>query len=140
MKALSEAKKELVELMFKGLDHGIGSIQDSEGLLIAFSIFGQDEELEIVRFETDNVEDGQTQAQEYLTNMDEKPPFAIIAFEGIVTMEDKEFDAIIVEGFEKNDTTGYVLAQRFERKTTKSKFEAIGNAAYLGNCGNVLKN
>jgi hypothetical protein len=139
MKALSEAKQGLVELMFKGLDHGIGSIQDSEGLLIAFSIFGQEEELEIVRFETDNVEDGQFQAQDYLTNMDKKPPFAIIAFEGIVTMENQEFDAIIVEGFDKNDTTGYVLAQRFKRKTAKSKFEAIGNAAYLGNCENGLK-
>ncbi|MFT5834168.1 MAG: hypothetical protein ACI97N_001802 [Cognaticolwellia sp.] len=140
MKALSEAKEGLVELMFKGLDHGIGSIQESEGLLIAFSIFGQNEELEIVRFETEKVEDGQIHAQQYLREMEEKPNFAIIAFEGIVTMEEnKEFDAIVVEGFEKNDTTGYVLAQRFKRKTAESKFEPIGNAAYLGNCENVLK-
>ena len=71
--------------------------------------------------------------------MDKKPNFANIAFDGIVTIENKEYDAIIIEGFDKNDATGYVLAQRFKRKTAKSKFEAIGNAAYLGNCRNILK-
>ena len=140
MKPLSEAKEKLVELMFKGLDHGISTINDSEGLLIAFSIFERNKELKIVRFPAGKVEEGRIHAQEYLIKMENKPDFAIIAFEGIVTMENKEFDAIIVEGFDKNDDTGYVLAQRFKPKTAQSKFESIGNAAYLGDCGNILTN
>lgn len=138
MKPLSEAKEKLVELMFKGIDHGISSIQDEEGLLITFSIFEQDTELRLARFSTERIEEGQIQAQAFLSKMDEKPNFAIIAFDGIVTIENKEYDAIIIEGFDKNDADGYVLAQRFKRKTAKSKFEAIGNAAYLGNCTNIL--
>ncbi|MFK7948764.1 MAG: hypothetical protein AB8G11_14320 [Saprospiraceae bacterium] len=139
MKHLNEAKEGLIELMFKGLDHGISSIQDSEGLLIVFSLFQQNGEIKIVRFVTDKLEDGPIQAQKYLVKMDEKPDFAVIAYEGIVTIENEKFDAVIVEGFDKNDTDAYVLAQRFKRKTAKSKFEAIGNAGYFGNCENVLK-
>ncbi len=139
MKHLNEAKEGLVELMFKGLDHGIGSIQDSEGLLIAFSLFQRNGEIKIVRFVTDKVEEGPIQAQKHLQKMDEKPDFAIIAYEGIVTIENEKFDAVIVEGFDKNDADGYVLAQRFKRKTADSTFEAIGNAGYFGNCENVLK-
>ena len=139
MKHLSEAKEALVELMFKGLDHGISSIEDSEGLLIAFSLFQQDGEIKIVRFVTEQVQEGPIQAQKYLEKMEEKPEFAIIAYEGIVTIENEKFDAVIVEGFDKNDTDGYVLAQRFKRKTAKTEFEAIGNAGYFGNCENVLK-
>lgn len=139
MKHLNEAKEALVELMFKGLDHGIGSIEDSEGFLIAFSLFQQNGEIKIVRFVTDKLQDGPIQAQQYLQKMDKKPDFAIIAYEGIVTIENEKFDAVIVEGFDKNDADGYVLAQRFKRKTADSKFEAIGNAGYFGNCENVLK-
>lgn len=139
MKHLNEAKEGLVELMFKGLDHGIGSIEDSEGLLIAFSLFQQNSEIKIVRFVTDKLQDGPIQAQKYLQKMDKNPDFAIIAYEGIVTIENEKFDAVIVEGFDKNDADGYVLAQRFKRKTAKTEFEAIGNAGYFGNCENVLK-
>lgn len=138
MKHLSEAKEGLIELMFKGLDHGVSSIQDDEGLLIAFAVFEENGELKIVRFATERIEDGQIEAQKYLTKMVNKPNFAIIAYDGFVTIEDIEYEAIIVEGFDKNDTTGYVLAQRFKRKTSESKFESIGNAAYLGNCDNML--
>jgi hypothetical protein len=139
MKHLSEAKEALVELMFKGLDHGVSSIEDEEGLLIAFSIYEENKELKIVRFVTEKVEDGQIEAQKYLIKMEQKPEFAIIAFEGILTIEDQEFDCIMVEAFDKNDSTGYILAQRFIRKTADTKFEPIGNAAFLGNCENVLK-
>lgn len=139
MKHLNEAKEGLVELMFKGLDHGISSIQDEEGLLIAFTLFEENKELKIVRFVTEKIQDGQIEAQKYLTKMECKPNFAIIAYDGFVTIEDIEYEAIIVEGFDKDDTTGYVLAQRFKRKTAETKFEPIGNAAYLGNCENSLK-
>ena len=138
MKHLNEAKESLIELMFKGLDHGIGSIQDSEGVLIAFSIFEENNELKIVRFVTDKIEDGPIQAQKHLEKMDKKPDLAIIAYEGIVSIENEKFDAVIVEGFDQDDTDGYVLAQRFKRKTADSKFEAIGNAGFFGNCENVL--
>jgi hypothetical protein len=139
MKPLNEANEKLVKLMFKGIDHGVTSIEKEEGLLITFAIIQIDEELKLARFATERIEDGQIQAEAYLKKMDKKPNFAIIAFDGIVTIENKEYDAIIIEGFDKNDATGYVLAQRFKRKTAKSKFEAIGNAAYLGNCRNILK-
>ena len=139
MKHLNEAKEGLVELMFKGLDHGVSSIQDDEGLLIAFVIFEENKELKIVRFATGRIEEGQVEAQKYLTKMEKKPDFAILAYDGFATIEDTEYEAIIVEGFDKSDTTGYVLAQRFKRKTSESKFEPIGNAAYLGNCDNMLK-
>ena len=56
-----------------------------------------------------------------------------------IPFENEKFDAVIVEGFDKNDADGYVLAQRFKRKTADSTFEAIGNAGYFGNCENVLK-
>ncbi len=139
MKPLREAKEALVELMFKGIDHGVSSIEDEEGLLITFSIFEQNKELKIARFATEKVEDGQVQAKNYLRQMKPQPNLAIIAFDGIVTIENQEFDAIIIEGFDKNDVTGYVLAQRFIRKNGETKFEPIENAAYLGNCPNIFR-
>lgn len=139
MKHLSEAKEALVELMFKGLDHGVSSIEDEEGLLVAFTIFEENKELKIVRFVTEKAQDGEIEAKAHLTKMEQKPELAIIAYDGIVTIENQEFDSIIIEAFDENDSTGYVLAQRFIRKTADTKFEPIGNAAFLGNCDNILK-
>ena len=139
MKHLNEAKEGLVELMFKGLDHGISSIQDSEGFLIAFALFQAEQETKIVRFATEKLEDGPKQAEQYLKTLAPKPEFAIIAYEGIVSIENEQSDAVIVEGFDLSDAEGYVLAQRFKRKTADSNFESIGNAGFFGNCPNVLR-
>lgn len=139
MKHLNEAREELVELMFKGLDHGISSIQDSEGFLIAFALFQEGKEIKIVRFATEQIEDGPKQAEQYLRTLVTKPELAIIAYEGIVSIENEQSDAVIIEGFDKTDSEGYVLAQRFNRKTADSNFESIGNAGFFGNCPNILR-
>jgi hypothetical protein len=137
-KSMDEANKELIELMFFGLDHGIESIKDGEGPLIPFSITSTNGERKLDRFVTENLEDGLVKAVQYIKDLEKKPNFAIVVYDGYITMEGKKFDAILVKGYDKNDVLAYILAQRYLPKQDTSDFKLIGNTAFLGNDKNIL--
>lgn len=140
MTDFNNAQDQLKDLMFTALDHGIDSVKDSGGSLISFLMTDTNGEKKLQRFVTERIEDGPPQARKYLSELDNEPEFAVIAFDGYVTMDKTRFDAVMVEGYGKNDNDTYVLAQRYKPKKFLSKFAVIGNAAFLGSVEKETEN
>lgn len=132
------ASEKLMELVFKGLDHGIYSIKDGDGPLIPFVMTKTNEEIAMQRFMAETLEECVAQAKKYLIELTEKPDIAIMAYDGMITIEGTKFDAIMVDGYEKNDNKGYCFAQRYKPKKFLSRFKEIGNAAFIDEFENIL--
>lgn len=139
MADFNDANETLMELMFTGLDHGIDSVKDSGGPLVPFLLTEKDGEKKLARFVTDRLEEGPVLARKQLVEQADLADFAVVAYDGYVTIEGTKFDAVMVEGYDKNDAIGYVLAQRYQPKKILSKFKTIGNAAFMGTEENILK-
>ena len=67
-----------------------------------------------------------------------KPDFALIAFDGFITWEEKKYDAIIVRAFDKTQDEGFELCQRYVPKENEDGIEPIGNSALLGKSVNII--
>lgn len=132
------ASEKLMELVFKGLDHGIYSIKDGDGPLIPFVMTKINEEIAMQRFMAETLEECVAQAKKYLIELTEKPDFAIMAYDGMITIEGTKFDAIMVDGYEKTASKGYCFAQRYKPKKFLSRFNEIGNAAFIDEFENIL--
>ncbi len=138
MMDFKNASKELMDLIFFGLDHGIESVKGG-GLLIPFIVNDTKGKRKLERFVTERIEEGKEKAEEYLKKINPIPQYAIIAYDGFVTIEGKKYDAILVKGFEKGQDKGYVLAQRYKPKAFLKSLKIIGNAAFIGDEDNILK-
>ncbi|MFN5984093.1 MAG: hypothetical protein ACK46Y_15340 [Fluviicola sp.] len=132
------ASEKLMELIFKGLDHGIYSIKDGDGPLIPFVITQTNGEIEMKRFMAETIEESVSQAKKYLKELSEKPELAIMAYDGMLTIEGIKYDAIMVDGYEINDSKGYCFAQRYKPKKFLSRFKEIGNTAFIDEFENIL--
>ena len=132
------ASEKLMELVFKGLDHGIYSIKDGDGPLIPFVMTQTNGEIEMKRFMAETLEECVAQAKKHLIDLSEKPELAIMAYDGMITLEGTKYDAIMVDGYEKNDSKGYCFAQRYKPKKFLSRFKEIGNAAFIDEFENIL--
>jgi len=132
MSDLNDAHQDLVEFMFTALDHGVDSIKNSGGPLIPFILTSINGDKKLQRFVTKRIEEGQTLAKEYLLNMSPEPYFAVITYDGYVTIEGEKFDSVMIEGYDKNDDSVYLLAQRYKPKKLLKKFSLIGNPAFIG--------
>lgn len=139
MANINDADKKLVELMFSAIDHGINSVKDSSTPLIPFMITEHNKKKELKRFVSKNPEDGLIQARKYLRELKNQPEFAVIAFDGYLNMDNIKYNAVIVEGYDKNDSATYLVAQRYQQKKFLSKFKIIGNATFLGLAENEEK-
>lgn len=138
-KTINDANEKLVDLMFKGLDHGIESIKtNGKGPLIPFIMTETNGKRNLIRFVTDKLEDGLSEGlNELKKNKDSE--FGIIVYDGYVTIEGQKYDAVIVKGFDRNDNVGYLLGQRYETKKLLRKFKLIGNATYFGTEEQLLR-
>jgi len=132
MATINEANESLVNLMFTGIDHGIESIKDSKGPLIPFLLIENRGQRNLQRFVSETLEESLASARQYLAELADTPEFAVIVYDGYLTVEEKKYDAVMVEGFDQNDAKVYAIAQRYQPKKLLSKFKEVGNVAFLG--------
>lgn len=138
---LKNANKKLVDLIFFALDHGIDSVK-SGNPLIPFVVAETDGKKTLNRFvpgDFSKMEECLQKAQEYISKLNPLPDFIAITFDGRVTIQGEKTDAIMVRGFDKTQTEGFVFGQRYKPKAFLRKFSTIGNAGYLGNEPNPMK-
>ncbi|WKX76269.1 hypothetical protein [Zobellia laminariae] len=131
--------EKLTTLVFKGLDHGVASIEDGNGPLIPFVMIKTGEQMNMSRFMEETLEEGLAQAKKYIVELDEKPELAIIVYDGLITENGKKHDAILVNGYEKNDSKGYCFAQKYKPKKMLSPFKEIGNTVIVNQFESILE-
>ena len=130
----SDTDLEFNDLMFAALDHGVESIADGAGPLIPFAIFiNNTGERVLQRFVTEQIEEGVEAAKNYVNGEKSNIKIYAIVWDGYITLDEKKYDAILVEAGENNKEFGVLLAQRYEQKGMfKKKMNLIGNPALAG--------
>lgn len=138
-KKIDQADKKLLDLMFFGLDHGIESVKASRtGPLVPFVVTETNGEKKLTRLVTEKLEDGVKEGIKALGN-DRTSDYGIIVYDGYMTVDGQKYDAVIVKGFDRKDTIGYLIGQRYQLKKFLTPFKTVGNAAFVGNDEQLLK-
>lgn len=138
MADINKLNPQFMDFIFGGLDHGIDSIIDVGGPLIPFVMTITEGKKELKRFVTEEYKAGIESAEEHLKLLSSKPDFALLAFNGYITWENKKYDAIIVRAFDKKEKEGYTFSQRYVPKVSGQGIEPIGNSAFIGNEPSIL--
>lgn len=121
-----------MDLIFSGLDHGIHSMNDGIGLLVPFLLTQIDGKKDLERFLTEEYEEGIRLAELSLKNLNPKPDFAVIVFDGYINWKEKKYDALFLRAFDKTQDEGFELCQRYITKKDKNDIELIGSTIFIG--------
>jgi hypothetical protein len=138
MADINKQDPKFMDFLFGGLDHGINSISDSGGPLIPFVMTQTGEKKELQRFVSEKYEEGILMAEKHIKSQSPKPDYALIAYDGYITWENKKYDAILVRAFDMGQDEGFIFSQRYVPKTTGEGIEPIGNSAFPGPEFNLL--
>ncbi len=128
---MKDISKELMDLIFTSLDHGINSVRDG-GPLVPFLMAKMGDEVKLMRVvpkEESNVED---QVNLILKQIYPVSDYVTAVFESFVTLDDTRTDAILVKGYAKDSPKVHLFGQRFAPKKLLRKFKTIGNPGYMG--------
>ena len=126
-----EASRELGDLLFFAVDHGVESIRDG-GPLIPFVVVEIGGERRLTRFAAERLEEGVAQAAAFANAQLREVDRCALAWDGYITIPgDERRDAIYVEGTERGRTNSVVLGQRYLPRRRLRKFTTIGNPALL---------
>lgn len=139
MADINDQNPKFMDFLFIGLDHGVDSISDEGGPLVPFLMTQIGDHKELHRFVTEMYEEGVNLAEKTLKILFPKPEFALIAFDGYVTWEDKKYDAIFVKAYDKTQDNGFEFCQRYiPKEDSSSGIEPVGNSIYIGKITSLL--
>ncbi|WP_158974269.1 hypothetical protein [Cellulophaga sp. L1A9] len=138
MAEINNQDPKFMDFMFHGLDHGIASISEAGGPLVPFLMTQVGDKKELKRFVTEKYEDGISAAENALKELNVNPDFALIAFDGFITWEEKKYDAIFVKAFDKTQDEGFEFCQRYLPKKEGIGIEPTGNSAFIGKIENIV--
>ena len=139
MTDINTISKEYLNFIFVGLDHGINSIRESGGPMVTFVMSVTADKKQLTRIVTDRLEDGPTEAEKFIRNLQPTPRLALIAYDGFATVKGERNDAVIVRSFDSAEETGLVFAQRYILSPEKKELKEHGNSALMGHEKNILK-
>jgi hypothetical protein len=139
MTDINKISQEYSDFIFLGLDHGINSIADDGGPLVAFVMTKTGDTKQLNRILTDRMEDAPNEAEIFLKAISPKPKLALIAYDGYATVQGERNDAIIVRSFDISEEDGLIFAQRYLPKKEGAGIEPYGNSALVGYEPNLLR-
>ncbi|NII28537.1 hypothetical protein HB364_25865 [Pseudoflavitalea sp. X16] len=140
MTDINKISQEYTDFIFLGLDHGINSIRDGGGPLVAFVMAKMGDQKSLTRILTERLENAPAEAEKLLKDLNPRPRLALIAYDGYATVKGERNDAIIVRSFDISEEDGLVFAQRYIPKDVGPGIEPYGNAALMGIEPNILRN
>ncbi|WP_039053785.1 hypothetical protein [Sphingobacterium sp. T2] len=119
MADINKQTPEFMDFMFNGLDHGVNSISDGGGPLVPFLMTKIGDKKELKRFVTERYEEGIAVAEQTVKDMTPKPDFALIAFDGFITWEEKKYDAIFLKHLTGHKTKDLNFVKDMSPKQTE---------------------
>lgn len=117
------------------LAHAAWSIAEAEAeeLLCPLALIGQNEKLELIRFESETQEDAISKGTEYINLHKDNISVSSFAREGLFTEQNNETDVIVVECWAKNELEHYSIIQKFIPNEGKGKFRLLDEPIILIN-------
>jgi hypothetical protein len=138
VKNINQADKKLVDLMLFALDHGVANIRiKGKGPLVPFVVTEANGEKEVTRFFTAHIEDGLSEAIRYVKG-EQKSHYVVLVYDDFLPLDGQNFNAVIARGYDRTDTVGYTLGQRFRPSRFFSFFKLSGGKVFLGNADALL--
>lgn len=127
--------QEFADFFFLAIDHGFGSVEDSGGPLVPFTMVVESTgNKRLSRFALERLEDGLEEARSSITTSSSLVRYAI-AWDGFITWEGRKWDAILVEAGEQSQEHGVLFAQRYTQGKKgffrKGRCERVGNPALV---------
>src|SRR5688572_17877772 len=115
--------------------HAAWSIAEAEAeeLLCPLAFIERDENLELIRFESETQEDAISNGKDYINLHREGAVVSSLAREGLFPEQNKKVDVLLVESWAKNETEHYGVIQKFIPNEGKGKFRLIGEPIILIN-------
>jgi len=129
-----EFDREFLNLVLFALDHGFQSIEKEGGPLIPFTITAlADGEKRLARFVGETLEDSVAHAQESIRKNRETIVRYAVAWDGYITADDTQWDAIFVEAGDRNSPTALLFCQRYRSTEERggSFYERVGDPALV---------
>ena len=127
-----EVSKELADLLFFALDHGVNSIREG-GVLVPFVVSDTGGKRKLDRFVSDPYEHALSDAKTAVSKLPSVVSRYALAYDGFITVEGKKYDAIIINGAEREKGNATLLAQRYLPAVEGGKrLELVGNPAFIG--------
>lgn len=130
---------EFMKFVFNGIQKSVENARKSSEPIVPFVLTRKRGEQKIQRFNSDDYQEAVDMAIEYLAQIQPKPDFAVIAYNGILTIEGRKSDALYIKGYDKKEQKGLVFAQRYQPVTDELEFQVIGNPALVGKEENILR-
>jgi hypothetical protein len=134
---------QLNELVKKAAEQGIGALENPQRPLVPFTMLPRPDltdasQVTVTRFAAEFPEQSLQTAQSSLRPNSGVPMYAL-AWRGSVTMEGREWDAVLIESGESESEEGAIYAQRYEMQKsglfkTKHRTIPIGEPVITGRC------
>jgi hypothetical protein len=120
----------LRSLLMEAIELGIRSVRPGQAL-VPFALIEAEGRRGINRYASEPYEKGVQEAKAELSKAPPQVTLYAIAYEGFVTLDGEEHDAVIVHAGERGKGRGYLLAQRYSPPTDAKPAERVGNATIL---------
>jgi hypothetical protein len=139
---------QLSELIKKAAEQGIGSIEDARRPLIPFTMLPrpnatpENGQVTVTRFASEFPEESLQHAQSSL-RPNSGIPMYVLAWNGSVTVEGREWNAVLIESGESQAEEGAIYAQRYELQKSglfkkKRRKVAVGEPLKTSPCRSRL--
>lgn len=121
----------LFELVFDAVREALIPLREGEPL-VPFALLLTKGGVELRRFTDDNVGAALERARKSFAAADDNLLAYALAYDATITVEETDFDAVLVEAGEREKSNGWRFAQRYVPRTETALHSPIGELAYLG--------
>lgn len=122
-------------LAMAALDYSMAGRCDSH-TLVPFVLMESDGQRYIQRFAAETDEQAVGEAKAFLAKVSDSTSAYALAYDGFVTVDGTEFDAILVIAGERSGANAFIFTQRYDAAT--SPITLIGSPAFIGQHESLL--
>ena len=133
-----QASQRLMDLIFEAVDEGLTLLRSGRGLAPYMMLLTR-EGYVLQRFTGDTVSECLDKAYASLREQDEDTLAYALVYDAVVTVDEQDSDAVLVEAGERGQSDGLRFARRYRPPTAAAPFATIGELALLGKSEQYLR-
>jgi hypothetical protein len=127
----------LMDLIFSAVEQGLMPLKRQQAL-VPFVMCRTKRGVVLSRFTHPHLDDALEKAYAHIRTLDTDTLAYALIYDGIVSVEDQDIDAVLVEAGERGQADGWRFAQRYQPAGERTPLYTIGDLAYLGQAAQLL--
>lgn len=130
---------EFMKFVFSGIDLAVETTKERGKAVIPFVMIMKGEDQRLQRFDSETYNDSVKLAENHIRKLTPKPDYALLVYDGVLSIEGRKNEAIYVKAYDKKEQKGLVMAQRYQPNTDDLDFQLINKPALISKEENVLR-